>query len=240
MSASTAPAVIIADWGVGGTERYPVQYNPKEFSLEKSLQHGEITVPGLDAPLQQFVRGNAEKLSVELFFDTTENGTGRDATSVTDHTDRIYKLTKIENSSHAPAIVTFCWNSKFPGSSLSYAEEGASASGNQSRNSFVGIVESVRQQFTLFSSEGVPLRARVNLVLKEYRSLDEQLKQLRLNSPDRTHSHAVRDAETLSSIAARYYGNAARWRFIATKNAITDPRRLQAGRVISVPAITPS
>ena len=237
MSVNKAPAIIIADWGNGNPERYEVQYNPKEFSLEKNLQHGEINIPGLDAPLQQFVRGQAEKLSVELFFDTTENGMGRDATSVTDHTDRIYKLAKVENSSHAPAIVTFCWNSKFPGSSLSYAEAGSGASGNQTRNSFVGVVESVRQQFTLFSSEGVPLRATVNLVLKEFRTLDEQLKQLRLNSPDRTHSHPINDAETLSAIAGKYYGNASRWRFIAQENEITDPRRLQAGRIISVPSI---
>jgi len=237
MSTSKAPAIIIADWGPGGQERYEVQYNPKEFSLEKTLQHGEINIPGLDAPLQQFVRGQAEKLTVELFFDTTENGMGKDATSVTDHTDRIYKLAKIENESHAPAIVTFCWNSKFPGSSLSYAEQGSTASGNQTRNSFVGVVESVRQQFTLFSSEGVPLRATVNLVLKEYRRLDEQLKQLRLNSPDRTHSHPVKDAETLSAIAGRYYGNSARWRFIARENDINDPRRLNAGRIITVPSI---
>ncbi|TGD76180.1 LysM domain-containing protein [Mangrovimicrobium sediminis] len=237
MSTAKAPAVIIADWGQGGQETYEVQYNPKEFSLEKSLQHGEINIPGLDAPLQQFVRGQAEKLSVELFFDTTENGTGKDATSVTDHTDRIYKLAKVENSSHAPAVVTFCWNSKFPGSSLSYGEQGGGASGNQTRNSFVGVVESVRQQFTLFSAEGVPLRATVNLVLKEFRTLDEQLKQMRLNSPDRTHSHPVSDGETLATIAARYYGRGGRWRHIADANSVADPRRLGAGRTLTVPAI---
>lgn len=238
MSSSVAPAVITADWGHGKPEPYNVQYNPKEFSLEKNIQHGEINIPGLDAPLQQFVRGQAEKLSVELFFDTTENGMGKDATSVTEHTDRIYKLAKIENESHAPAIVTFSWAKAFPGSSLSYGEQGGGASGNQTRNTFVGVVESVRQQFTLFSSEGVPLRATVNLVLREYRPLDEQLKQLRLNSPDRTHSHPVGDRETLSAIAGRYYGNSRRWRFIARENDITDPRRLNAGRIITVPSIT--
>jgi len=231
-----APAVIIADWGTAGQERYEVKYNPKEFSLEKALQHGEINIPGLDAPLQQFVRGQAEKLTLELFFDTTENGMGKGASSVTEETDRIYKLAKVENQSHAPPVVTFCWNAKFPGSSLSFNGSGASA-GNQTRNTFVGVVESVRQQFTLFSSEGIPLRATVNLVLKEYRTLDEQLKQLRLNSPDKTHSHPVKSGETLSSIAAKYYGNASRWRFIANENDINDPRRLEVGTVVNVPAI---
>ena len=40
-------------------------------------QFAEIAIPGLDAPLQQFVRGQAEKLTLDLFFDTTDNGMGR-------------------------------------------------------------------------------------------------------------------------------------------------------------------
>lgn len=242
MTTTNAPAIIVANWGTR-TDRYPVQYNPKEFTIEKALQHGELNIPGLDAPLQQFVRGQAEKLTVELFFDTTENGMGKGADSVTKQTDRIYRLAKIESTSHAPPIVTFCWNSEFPGSSLSFGsgegegEDGEDSSGNQSRNSFVGVVESVRQQFTLFSSEGVPLRATVNLVLKEYRTLDEQISQMRLNSPDKTHSHALQSGETLSSVAGRFYKNPMRWRFIADENGLTDPRRLEIGAVLTVPSI---
>jgi hypothetical protein len=238
MSNNRVPAVLIADWGSGRKkENFPVQYNPKEFTLEKQVQYGEIAIPGLEAPLQQFVRGQAEKLTVELFFDTTENGLGKDAVSVTKYTDRVYKLTKVENSSHAPPVVTFCWDAKFPGSEVNGGGTGSESGGNQARNSFVGIAESVRQQFTLFSSEGVPLRATVNLVLREFRPLDEQLKQLRLNSPDRTHAHPLQAGETLTAVAAKYYGNAARWRHIADANDLGDPRRTTAGRILHVPSI---
>ena len=47
-----------------------------------------MTIPGLDSPLQQFVRGQAEKLTLDLFFDTTDTGMGAGATSVTTETDR--------------------------------------------------------------------------------------------------------------------------------------------------------
>lgn len=234
---TVAQAMIIADWFGGKSQTYPVKYNPKEFTLEKSLQHGEISIPGLEAPLQQFVRGQAEKLTVELFFDSTEDGMGAGATSVTLHTDEIYKLCKIENSSHAPPIVTFCWNSKFPGADLASGDN-AALSANQSRNSFVGVVESVRQQFTLFSSEGVPLRATVTLVLIEFRPLHQQIAEMRLNSPDKTHSHALSDRETLSFLAGKYYNNNRRWRAIADENNIEDPRRLHAGNILRVPSIT--
>ena len=54
-----------------------VQYNPTELSWDKGAQIAEISIPGLDAPLQQFVRGQAEKLTLELFFDTTDHGMGK-------------------------------------------------------------------------------------------------------------------------------------------------------------------
>src|SRR6185437_14104969 len=99
------------------------------------------------------VRGHNETLSVELFFDYTDRGMGAGAKSVTEETDQFYQLVKIEPESHAPPICTFIWNDKFPGSDVS------EHIGNQKRNSFQYIVESVRHKYTLFSPEGVPLRA---------------------------------------------------------------------------------
>jgi hypothetical protein len=234
------PAILRATWARvtedGAINRtvqdYPVQYNPNELSLEKGVQLGEIAIPGLDAPLQQFVRGQAEKLTIELFCDTTENGMGADAVSVTSETDEIYKLVKVESDSHAPPVVTFIWNEHFSGETLT------AGSGNQLRNSFTGVVENIKQRFTLFSSEGIPLRATVNLVLREYRTLEEQLNQLRLSSSDRTHSHVLQAGEGLSTVAGKYYQQPENWRYIAEANDLEDPRRLTPGLVLSVPAIT--
>lgn len=234
-------AQLIAEWFGGNANAgknphtYDVQYNPKELSLEKGVQLAEINIPGLDAPLQQFIRGQAEKLTIELFFDTTENGMGDDAVSVTTETDEIYKLVKVESSSHAPPVVTFVWNKHFSGDTLS-----AGGTCNQLRNSFKGVVESVKQNFTLFSPKGVPLRATINLVLREFRTLEEQMDQLKLNSPDRTHSHVLQTGEDLSRVANTYYETPTEWRAIADEqgNGIEDPRRLQPGSVFTVPAIT--
>src|SRR6266566_2065053 len=111
----TRQAMLVVTWHDGVMEFIPVQFNPTEFSLDKSAQFAEITIPGLDAPLQQFVRGQSEKLTLDLFFDTTEHGMGGGATSVTTLTDTIYQLVKIEPDRHAPPICAFIWNDKFPG-----------------------------------------------------------------------------------------------------------------------------
>ena len=215
----------------GSLAPFDVQYNPTELSFDKQMQYAEIGIPGLDAPIQQFVRGQAEKLNLELFFDSTEEGTGLDAKSVTELTDKIFDLVRFDPKTHAPPIVTFHWNDQFPGSSVQ--------AGNQRRNSFTGVVEGLKQKFTLFSPLGVPLRATLSLVLREYRSLDEQLEQLNLSSPDRTHHHVLERGQTLSSIATEYWNAPDDWRRIAEENGIEDPRRLVPGTFLSIPVLAP-
>jgi nucleoid-associated protein YgaU len=224
-------ASIVATYSDGSMEIMDVQFNPTEFTLEKGAQLAEIAIPGLDSPLLQFVRGQNEKLTVDLFFDTTEEGTGAGATSVTTLTDPIYSLAKIEPDGHAPPVCTFTWNTSFPGANL------PAAAGNQRRTSFQCVVETVRQKHTFFSPEGVPLRATLSLTLREYKTLDQQLDQLNLSSPNRTHSHVTRLGDTLAGVAGRYYRRPGEWRPIADMNAIEDPRRLTAGRFLRVPPI---
>ncbi|HET9580507.1 MAG TPA: hypothetical protein VFP44_21955 [Usitatibacter sp.] len=224
-------AMLMATYSDGSMDFVDVQFNPTELAFEKAAQLAEIAIPGLDSPLVQFVRGQSEKLTVDLFFDTTENGTGAGATSVTTLTDRVYSLVKIEPSGHAPPICTFIWNSSFPGADLS------PAAGNQRRNEFQCVVDSVRQKFTFFSPEGVPLRATLTLSLREYKTLDEQLRQLNLSSPDRSHSHVTGRNDTLARLAARYYHKPGEWRPIADRNGLDDPRRLDAGLFLAIPPI---
>jgi nucleoid-associated protein YgaU len=224
-------AMIVVTWHDGELEFIPVQFNPTQLAFNKGVQVADIPIPGLDTPLIQFVRGQNETLSLDLFFDSTESGMGTGAQSVTEFSDPIYQLVKIEPDSHAPPVCEFIWNAKFPGTDIS------PKMGNQKRNSFKCIVESVRHQYTLFSPEGVPLRATVSVNLREYKTLDEQLLQLNLNSPDRTQVHVLQSGETLSSIAGRHYRRSGEWRLIADANDIDDPRRLTPGTFLTVPPI---
>lgn len=228
----TAKATLEIHWTVPQPDnRIELTYNPAELTFEKSVQFAEINIPGINAPLQQFVRGQAEKLTVELFFDTTDQGMAEGARSVTEQTDRIYALARIEPSGHAPPPVTFIWGRSVPGLNL------PAGSGSQRREGFKGIAESVRHRFTLFSPAGVPLRAIVNLTLREFAPLHEQLPRTNPSSPDRSHLHVLRQGETLGSIAWRYHLRTDSWRDIAVANGIEDPRRMAPGRLLEVPAI---
>jgi hypothetical protein len=213
-----------------------VQFNPAEYTLSKANQFAEIAIPGLGSPMIQFIRGQSETLALDLFFDSTDDGgTGADAVSVTTKTDAFYRLIKIEAQSHAPPIVLFSWGANsFPGARTYDTLAG------QNRFGFKGVLDSVRQRFSMFSSLGIPLRATLSVVLKEYKTLAEQIAELNRQSPDRTKAHVVTAGETITRIAeldsdgSRDAGGD--WRRIAEWNGIDDPLSLEPGRVLQLPS----
>ena len=211
-------AAVDADRGVFAS--IDVQFNPTEYTLTKGAQIAEIAIPGIDSPILQFVAGQNEKLTLDLYFDTTLPDATRPAgavKAVTDYTRQVYQLVKIQPKTHAPPRVRFLW-----GKGLA----------------FVAVVESVTQKFTLFDPDGVPLRATLSVTFREYKTLQEQLRELKLESADHTKRHVVVQGETLAGIAGREYGDPGLWRVIADKNpALGDLRRLAAGTELQLPPL---
>ncbi|TYB89925.1 LysM peptidoglycan-binding domain-containing protein [Oceaniovalibus sp. ACAM 378] len=204
-----------------------VQFNPNEYTLVKGAKIAQIPIFGIDSPILQFVAGTSETMSFELFFDSTEDGTGTEAKPVTKRTDEFYDLIKIDGETHAPPVVLFAWGADtFPGHRRP---------DSQSRHGFKALVEQVRQRFTYFSSLGVPLRATLSLTLREYKTLDQQIAELNLRSPDHTKAHVVQTGETITRIAQKTAGDPRSWRRIAEANAIDDPFSLAPGTQLAVP-----
>jgi LysM repeat protein len=204
-------AKLIIESPVTGDNIIDFKFNPTEYQLQKANNFAEIAIPGLESPPIQFVRGNCEKLSVELLADTSD--TLLDVRVV--YVNKLRNLLRIRSESHAPPIVNFVW----------------------SNNEFRGVVESLNVTYVLFSPEGVPLRAKLSLTLKEYRPVEIQLKDSPRTSPDLEKTWVVRRGDKLSSIAAAVYRDAGVWRAIAKANQIQDPRTLKPGRVLTLPRI---
>lgn len=101
---------------------------------------------------------------------------------------------------------------------------------------FKCYIESLNVTYTMFSPAGTPVRAKVDLGLKEARDAI-------LSAPtnptsggqggERTHTVAAGDS--LHSLAHRYYGHARFWRALAAFNDIDDPQRLRPGRAVNLP-----
>jgi len=209
-----------------------VAFNPGEYTLSKGAQIAEVAIPGLDSPILQFVRGQTETLTLDLFFDTTDSGTADEAEAVTAQTDRFYQLVKLDPETHAPPVCLFTWGAEFPG------RRTFGKAGSQGRFGFKCVVESVRQRYTLFSPKGAPLRATLTVTLREYKTLADQLKDLDKRTGDHSRAHVVEQGETLGTIAWQVYGDPGEWRRIAKANRIDDPLDLPAGAVIDIPMLS--
>jgi nucleoid-associated protein YgaU len=206
------PAYIQALAGKFSKEQAKVLFNPAEYSLEKANQFASAPLPGLSNPVFSFVNGDADTLTMELFFDTY---TDRGASDVRDETNKIARLLEIDSELHAPPPVQFVWGKLF----------------------FFAIIERLSQRFTMFREDGVPVRATLNVTFKEYRTIKEQLDDIPLRSSDWTKHRIVGEGDRLSLIAAIEYEDPTVWRVIADANDIDNPRLLQPGQEIRLPPL---
>ncbi|WP_298439041.1 LysM peptidoglycan-binding domain-containing protein [Geobacter sp.] len=189
----------------------PVMFNPPEYQLQKTNQYAEIGIPGLGSSLLQFVRGSAQTLTMELFFDTTDLGL-----DVRAFTGLVLALTDVNSDTHAPPRLLFVWGSLV----------------------FPCVLESVSQRFEYFNSLGMPLRARLNVTLKGNDKLEDLLSSIPLLSADRAKRRVVASGDTLQSLAAQEYGDPRQWRAIAEANGIDSPLALTPGQGLIIPTLT--
>ena len=193
---------------------YNVLFNPKEYSVTKSVQWEPHPTPGLDSPPQEFTSGHPAILSVELFFDSYEEKIDINKKEGA-NPKTIYGLALRNPDTHAPPLVMFSWGGF----------------------SFKGVVESLTLRYTMFLPDGKPCRATANVSIKEAQTAKEQLEKKPRNSPDHTKRRTVKQGETLALIAHEEYDDAGEWRRIADANGIMDPREVKPGTVLMLPPI---
>lgn len=201
-------------------------FNPNTYSITKSVSWTSATpnsqsAGGTDrkknAPPLQFGGGESRSLSLDLFFDTTEE-TNEAKRDVRNLTNQIAKLTRIvrDLDPQRPPICVVSWGRATPpGSDFP----------------FTGVISQLTQSFSLFLSDGRPVRANLTATFIEY--LDPTKDALE-NDPEFT-TRLVKRGDTLSSISAEVYGDPTLWRVIAEANRLNDPRRVPVGLRLNIP-----
>jgi hypothetical protein len=198
-----------------------VPFNPTEYSIDRETTFAEVAIPGLDAPVLQYVRGNGDRMTFELFLDVTDtmkDGQVETGQSVRDlFIEPLQKLLLQHEKLHAPPPVSVLWGRKVVMPSA--------------------VATALSVKYVLFDTEGLPVRATANLTLREHHSAADQLGAARLASPDLTNVATVRQGDTLPAIAFREYGDATQWRQIGVANDRTNPLTLTPGEQLVVPKI---
>ena len=165
---------------------------------------------------------------MQLLFD----GTDSESLHVGDVTARLFKAMEVSaalgsghgRNSGRPPMITFNWGTTV---------------------TFKAVADSLSVQYTLFDSDGTPLRAQAQVsLIQAERAMDKSSQHGAAHAQNPTTradtglgSHTVRDGDSLASIAWQHYRNPTRWRPIAEANGIDDPLRLKRGAVLSIPRV---
>ncbi len=198
-----------------------VLFNPTEYSLERSNSYKATPVPGLGTPLLQFVNGECDQLSMELFLDEHTDPKGptsllqKENHPVATRLRDLSRLLLIDRDLHAPPPVRFNWGPM----------------------EFKAVIEKLGRKVTMFHPDGSPARASLSITFKEYKTLREQLEDPRRESADKTKRRVVVGREALWFIANREYDDASQWVRIANANDLDDPRDIAPGDWLVVPPL---
>ena len=202
-------------------QSYPVLFNPEEYTVNRDNNFAQVAVPGLQAPLLQFIHGNMQTLEMELLVDSYEshsvNGKAINAANsdVRLLTSQITSLLDINADTHAPPVLLFTWGSL----------------------SFTCVLAKAAQRFIMFRPDGVPVRARLTVAFHEFTNADLEPKEVKRETGDFTKTYTVAQGDTLSGIAANLYQDPTSWRPIAIANQIDNPRQLTTGQQLTIPRL---
>jgi nucleoid-associated protein YgaU len=202
-------------------ERTEVMFNPEEYTVSRDVTFAQTPVPGLSAPIVQFVHGNAQTLEMELFLDTYEGhraggrALNRPGEDVRKLTRQVTELMSIDPATHAPPVLLFTWGSL----------------------SFTCVLTRASQRFVMFLPDGTPVRARLQVTFSEFRNAEIEAREIKRETADYSRGHVVAGGDRLSTIAWRAYGDPALWRPIALANGLDDPAALVPGQRLALPAL---
>ena len=200
------------------SEEFFVLFNPTEYTVEDASKWADQDKMG-QKPELHYTGGDRKKLTMELFFDTYEA-----RVDVRTHTGKIAGLLVFNKEKHRPPKVELSWGPTPPG-------------GPNAEFPFVGVLETLKQQFVLFLADGTPVRAKLSVAFTQFTLPEEELQKNEPHSPDLTKLYVVKVRDTVSAISSLFYQDPSKWREIATANNIDAPRHLTPGQVLRIPKI---
>ncbi len=201
-------------------EKIQCMFNPQEYKIAKNSGWRLTKAKGQDTPHYEYNGGAPNALTLNLTFDTYEKHDrfkSKAHEDVRKYTSKLWDLTLIDKSKKdnktkqgKPPRCRFEWGRLW---------------------SFEGVVTSISQTFTLFLSDGTPVRAKVDLTIQQTSDEGAYPRQNPTSGgePNR-RLYVVVEGDTLVGIAFAMYGDATVWRHLAEANNIDDPLGLCPGQ----------
>jgi hypothetical protein len=191
--------------------------NPEGYEVTSTIDYSQEQTQGQPDQEVKF-RGVRPEIFTLKPFVLDATGAVPDS-KITDLRDSIAALDlvalKFVGKEHETPIVKISW-----GTFLHYAR-----------------VNSMKVEYTLFKSDGTPLRAKITVTFSEYKTQAEIQKEAAKSSPDLTHLVQVKAGDTLPLLCHRIYKDSAYFLAVAGINRLTNFRRLTPGTFLEFPPL---
>jgi hypothetical protein len=205
----------------GGANKLAFQFNPSEYSVKKSgsWQTPKRSMGTKAGGKPHYLGSNPQSVSLQIFFDGWEDSKRNVVKDIDQLLDWCTPSTgSVNNEKPQPPVLNFVWG------------------GNKHLSDRKFYLESVTAKYTMFKSDGTPVRATADISLKEVPD-DPKGTNPTSGSIYARRSHVVSEGDTLQSIAQKEYDQPALWRGLAAFNDIDDPLRLSTGARLLLPSL---
>lgn len=188
-----------------------VQFNPSEYTVSRAAQYFEAIPIGRAAQegRLQFKKNSFYEFKTTLYFDTYD--------TKEDVRQEILKLGAFldkDSVLHVPDEIIFAWG----------------------EFTFIGRLYNLNENYTMFHSNGNPIRAKVQITAKGLISDGTTSSETSTEQTNTTKVRNLTGIDELWMLAQKEYGNPNMWRGIAAANGILNPRKPTQTKQLKLPS----
>lgn len=198
---------------------YTCFVNPDQITFNYKIKSTRQETPGKKANTLKFVGVEPESISFDIMFDTTgviPGSTGDVYAQITEFRELTYDY---KGTIHRPNYLKLTWGSII----------------------FKGVLTTLNVTYTLFSPQGVPLRAKASVTFEETMDPATIARTGDNQSPDMTHLRVVLEGDTLPLMCYKIYGDPSLYLEVARVNGLDHFTDLVPGmRIEFPPIVTPT
>lgn len=194
---------------------FEVSINPEKLTFARTVKFNEGDTPTTKRTVTQFQGFDTDTMNFELVIDGT--GIASETNSVDEELQKLQDtLYEYDGEIHKPHYLKITWGQN---------------------NKFVCHLKTMNIQYTLFKSNGDPLRAKVALSFLEYTDVREAEAIYNSSSPDMTHVRTVTEGDHLPQMCQEIYGDMKYYIPVARMNGLTNFRNLPVGTQLIFPPL---
>lgn len=208
--------------------KFVLPVNPEQFSQAFKIEYDEEQAQGSQGNDPKFKFTPPEDLKLDFTLDGTgvipvKGEAGAFHRDVAQQVQDLLTLTYAMNpETHKPNFLRILWGDFSFGTG----------------NGFNGLLKEFQMNYTLFSPDGKPLRAKISTTFTQYVEQERRVREEGKESPDITHIRTVKGGDTLPLMTHRIYGDASYYLQVAKANGLVNVRRLRSNTTLRFPPLS--